>query len=258
MTHAPRSSRIITFVLVLAGSCQAPALALASDATTTTTTTTTPAASPPTASPVPRRNGKGLIIGAAAAGGVGLALNAGRVAWQLRGCRRRGLGVLPGGDYDYGGCLISSFGDVFLSIPAWFANLASIGLAAGGGALRGKWEARSGRPRDARKMIIAGATMVGVGGAAYLAARFARLAAIGCIDRSLRAGAGDDLGRTVGCYRGVYAGTTIGIQLALSTAAAGAGVLAFGDQYRRERARTLQVEPVVSSTYLGVQLGGRF
>ncbi len=239
--------RPFTLVAALAGSCGAPALALAQDQP--------PPAPPPAAADAPSRSasmtGKGLIAGAGAAAGVAVALNAGRVAWQLRGCRPVALDVPD----RFGGCLVSSFGDVFLSVPAWIANLASIGLAAGGGAVRGPWEARQGRRRDARRAIIAGATMVGVGGTAYIAARLARFAALGCIDRALDHG----VDRSFGCYRGVYAGTTIGIQLALSTVAVGAGVLAFGDRYRREHARLqLQVEPTLSPTSMGLSISGRF
>lgn len=192
----------------------------------------------------PRHTGKGLIIGSAVAGGVGLALNAGRVAWHLQACKPTRI---DGPEIYYGGCLVSAYGDVFLSIPSWFANMASIGLAAGGGALKGKHEAYGGRKRDAKKMIVAGAVMVGVGGTAYLAARFARFAAIGCVARG-----------GFGCYRGVYAGTTIGIQLALSTVAAGAGVLAYGDQYKRQKRREIQVAPSIGATFTGVTVSGRF
>ncbi|MBX7084647.1 MAG: hypothetical protein K1X88_35915 [Nannocystaceae bacterium] len=238
--------RPFTLVATLAGCCGAPALALAQEPTP-------PPAPAPTDAPArsSTMTGKGLIAGAGAAAGVAVALNAGRVVWQLRGCRPVGPDVRD----RFGGCLVSSFGDVFLSVPAWIANLASIGLAAGGGAVRGPWEARAGRRRNARRAIIAGATMVGVGGTAYIAARLARFAALGCIDRALE----HSLDRSFGCYRGVYAGTTIGIQLALSTVAVGAGVLAFGDRYRREHKRLqLQVEPTLSPTSMGLSISGRF
>lgn len=88
--------------------------------------------------------------------------------------------------------------------------------------------------------------MVGVGGTAYIAARFARFAAIGCVARG-----------GLGCYRGVYAGTTIGIQLALSTVAAGAGILAFGD-HKRQRRREIQVAPSIGATFTGLTVSGRF
>ena len=201
-----------------------------------------PPAPPPVDRQRPSWNGKGLLIGAGVAGGVGLALNAGRIGWHLATCHRRDdpLGYV-------GGCLVSTWGDVFLSIPSWFANMASIGLAGGGGALRGRYEAWEGRKRDSKKAIIAGATMVGVGATVYLASRLARFAAIGCVADSL------------GCYHGVYIGSTIGIQLGLSTAAAGAGILAFGAEYRRHRRKVqLQVSPTVSRTFTGLTVSGRF
>ena len=203
---------------------------------------------PPAARPVdrtePRWNGRGLIIGAGVAGGAGLALNAGRIAWHLTACRPRQdvLGYA-------GGCLVSAWGDVFLSIPSWFANMASIGMAGGGGALRGRHDAWAGKKRDSRKAIIAGATMVGVGATAYLVARLARFAAIGCIDRS----------NGIGCYHGVYIGSTVGIQLGLSTAAVGAGILALGAEYKRHKRRyDLQVAPQVAGNYTGFTISGRF
>jgi hypothetical protein len=201
---------------------------------------------PPAPKPVdrtePRWNGRGLIIGAGVAGGAGFALNAGRIAWHLSTCRPR-HDVL---DYA-GGCLVSAWGDVFLSIPAWFANMASIGMAGGGGALRGRHDAWAGKKRDSRRAIIAGATMVGVGATAYLVARLARFAAIGCIDNGL------------GCYRGVYIGTTAGIQLGLTTAAVGAGILALGAEYKRHKRKyDLQVAPQVSGNYTGIAIAGRF
>jgi hypothetical protein len=240
-------SPVAAVLAALAAHSCVPALALAEEpnAATVPPAPTTPPTDAPT-SAAPTFTGKGLIIGSAVAGGVGLALNAGRVAWHLQGCRAGSIT-----DDTVGGCLVSAYGDVFLSIPAWFANMASIGLAAGGGALRGKLEAHRGRPREAKTLIIAGATMVGVGGTAYLAARFARFAAVGCVTRG-----------GLGCYRGVYTGTTIGIQLALSTVAAGAGILAFGDQYRRARRRPqvaeLHVAPSLGAGYSGLVVSGRF
>jgi hypothetical protein len=231
-----------TLLAALASTCALPAVAFASDPAEATVPP--PAPTPTDTKPAaPRHTGKGLIIGAAAAGGVGFALNAGRVAWHLRSCRPNHVAD----EIYYGGCLVSAYGDVFLSIPSWFANMASIGLAAGGGALKGKYEAHAGRKRDARKAIIAGATMVGVGGTAYLIARFARFAAIGCVTRG-----------GLGCYRGVYTGTTIGIQLGLTTAAVGAGILAFGDQYKRQRRRQIQVAPDIGATFTGITVSGRF
>lgn len=238
--------RISPVLAALASTCTFPTLALASDPTEV--------GPPPAPAPVdtpkpeaPRMTGKGLIIGSAVAGGVGLALNAGRVAWHLRSCRPARIDE----DIYYGGCLVSAYGDVFLSIPSWFANMASIGLAAGGGALKGKHDAHSssagGKQRNAKKMIVAGAVMVGVGGTAYIASRFARFAAIGCVARG-----------GFGCYRGVYAGTTIGIQLALSTVAAGAGILAFGDQYKRQKRREIQVAPSIGASFTGLTVSGRF
>jgi hypothetical protein len=244
MNLSPMLLRCSPVLAALASQCALPTLALASDPTATSSVP------PPAPTPVdtpkpeaPRHTGKGLIIGSAVAGGVGLALNAGRVAWHLRSCRPARIAD----DVYYGGCLVSAYGDVFLSIPSWFANMASIGLAAGGGALRGKHEAYNGKKRDAKKMIVAGAVMVGVGGTAYIASRFARFAAIGCVARG-----------GFGCYRGVYAGTTIGIQLALSTVAAGAGILAFGDQYKRQKRREIQVAPSIGATFTGLTVSGRF
>lgn len=228
--------------LAVAAQCGAPSLALASDPTEVS-------APPPAPAPVdrevkaPRMNGRGLIIGAAVAGGAGFVLNAGRVAWHLRSCH-------PSSRVDdfYGGCLVSAYGDVFLSIPSWFANMAAIGLAAGGGALKGKHEAyHGGRKRDAKKAIVVGATLVGVGGTAYLVSRLARFAAVGCITRG-----------GFGCYRGVYTGTTVGIQLGLSAAAVGAGILAFGDQYRRNKRREIQVAPSLGAGFNGLVVSGRF
>jgi hypothetical protein len=242
MLHVARRIRFVS--LALAATCGAPAVALAEEPAGVS-------APPPAPAPVdrpvaaPKMSGRGLVIGAAVAGGVGFALNAGRVAWHLRACH-------PTSRIDdlYGGCLVSAYGDVFLSIPSWFANLASIGLAAGGGALKGKYEAHHGspKPRDPKKAIVVGATLVGVGGTAYLVSRFARFAAVGCLGRG-----------GFGCYRGVYAGTTVGIQLGLSAAAVGAGVLAFGDQYRRaKRRREIQVSPTIGATFNGVTVSGRF
>lgn len=234
--------------LAIAAQCGAPALALASEPTEVS-------APPPAPVPVdqpepkpPRMNGRGLIIGAAVAGGAGFVLNAGRVAWHLRSCH-------PSSRVEdfYGGCLVSAYGDVFLSIPSWFANMAAIGMAAGGGALKGKYEAHHGSPkkRDPKKAIVIGATLVGVGGTVYLASRLARFAAVGCITRG-----------GFGCYRGVYTGTTIGIQLGLSAAAVGAGVLAFGDQYRRQKRRQsaaqIQVAPSIGAGFQGLVVSGRF
>lgn len=191
--------------------------------------------------PAPRFTGKGLLIGAGVAGGVGLALNVGRIGWHLSACRPHSDGT------HLGNCLVSGFGDFFLSIPAWFANLGAIGMAGGGGALKGRYEAYEGRKRDDKKAIIVGATLVGVGATVYIASRFARYAAFGCIDGRL------------GCYRGVYAGSIAGVQLGLTAAAVGAGILAFGVEHRRwERRYRVQVTPSVSAGLTGLVVSGRF
>lgn len=234
-------------LMALASQCALPTLAFASDPTEVTPPPPAPAPVDTPKPAAPRFSGKGLIIGSAVAGGVGLALNAGRVAWHLHACRPvSAVGDVYGG---YGGCLVSAYGDVFLSIPSWFANMASIGMAAGGGALRGKMEAYQGRKRNAKKAIIVGATLVGVGGTTYLVSRLARFAALGCLGRG-----------GLGCYRGVYAGTTVGIQLGLSAAAVGAGILAFGDQYRRQQRRQVEVQiaPSISAGFSGITVSGRF
>lgn len=212
----------------------------------------TVSASPPPPAPAPvdrsepRFTGRGLLIGAGVAGGAGLALNAGRIAWHLSACRPKNDAY----GYGYaGGCLVSAWGDVFLSVPSWFANMASIGMAGGGGALKGRHDAWSGKRRDSKKAIITGAALVGVGATVYLVSRLARFAAIGCIDRS----------NGLGCYHGVYIGSTVGIQLGLSTAAVGAGILALGAEYKRHQKRyQLQVAPQVAGNYTGLTISGRF
>jgi len=182
-----------------------------------------------------------MIAGAAVAGGIGIALNAGRIGWHMSTCRAVDRDLLRSS------CFASIWGDVFLAVPAWFANMGSIGLAAGGGVMRGRWEAATGRKRDARKMIVTGAVLVGVGGAVYITSALARFATVGCYGSSL------------GCYRGMYIGTTVGVQVGLSTAAAGAGLLAFGDQYRRRARRySVAVAPQLSREYAGLSISGRF
>lgn len=194
----------------------------------------------------PKNNGKGLIIGAGIAGGAAVALTASRVAWYMSTCRSR-----PSILNTETSCVLGGVGDSFLSIPSFFINLGAIGMAAGGGTLRGEWEAHdslygSRRKRKANKFVITGATLIGVGIVGYVSARISRLAVINCV------------GKGSACYRGVYSSSAIGIQLSMSAVGAGAGLLAFGDQYKRKRRYKMSISPQVTREYAGLSLSGRF
>ncbi len=244
----------------------------AGDPTTTTTTT----APPPTPQPIgvdrpDTKKGTGLIIGAAAAGGVGWILSFVRMGLVTQ-CVDA---VEDAGNADAGfaaaqTCWKAGRANLFTLPVQYFANLASWGLAAGAGVVRGKHDgvaaAWDGKPKRAAAAFIGG-------GAALLSIGvIGRIASAALVFRPFRALAsippdGDKFALQ-------YRLRLFGVQASSASIAAGLGLMVYGIVYNKNLRQQgkrlgrpqaeLQVAPDFNLApgsglgYTGVALNGRF
>jgi hypothetical protein len=112
--------------------------------------------------PLPKQRGTGLLLGAGAAGLVGIGFN----VWRAR--MFSDICALESGLARAFGCTIGAIGMFPLTAVTWTANIGSIGLAAAGGSLRGEYDGRSTiRNGEGKRTgiggIAAGASLLAVG-----------------------------------------------------------------------------------------------
>jgi hypothetical protein len=180
-----------------------------------------------------RREGRGLLIAAGIASGVGLIANAVRVYTVTVPCQTDSQQFCTGP-----WALATAF--------AWGPNIASIPLAGVGAGLRGRYDATYApelHRRRARGMTAAGAVLLGTGALASLLLRIAWFTDwVSPQGRELF-----DFAHT-GQSIAYYGGT----QLSSMAMAAGAGMLAYGSA--RPRRRQVSIAP----TGMGLQISGRF
>lgn len=185
-----------------------------------------------------RRNGNALMIGGGVALAVGTALNVTRVLLVTGPCQTESQDGCSAGWY------AASFG-------GWAANLTGIGLAAFGGAVRGRADAsdRAERLRRSRPRLIGiGAALVGVGVLANLVVRGMWLddyKTPGGVVFFDFAQPGDAI-----AYYGTLQGTSIGI-------AAGIAMMTYATADPLVAPR-VAVTPMLGGRSAGLQVGGRF
>ena len=223
----------------------APPPAEPTPATTTTAPPPTiaeplPATPPATPPPEPtkdaraqRSEGKGLLIGAGVAAGIGLIANSVRVYTVNVPCQTDSQA------YCTGPWVIST-------LFAWGPNLASLALAGVGGGLHGRYAATldpAGHRRRGRGMITAGAVLLGTGALASILLRIGWFTDwVSPEGRELF-----DFARTGQAI--AYYG---GLQLSSMAMAAGIGMLSYGN------ARPRKPKVAIMPMGMGVQLRGRF
>lgn len=215
---------------------------------------------PRRAPPVMPLSGLGLLVSAGITGGLGLTAHAARIGILRRGC---------GGEYVYPElnatvtvCLDESLRYLGYSAAAPLLNLAALGLAAGGGAVRGRFAAwrhvSEGRAGVAAASMGAGAGLLGLGVLMYVVSRIAlwrdALGARTCMDEGELTGA---------CVRGRWSAWLALTAAGQSLAVGGAGLLSFGVSYGRARRfhaalASVRVQPTLTRGHVGLAVGGQF
>jgi hypothetical protein len=194
----------------------------------------------------PRHKGTGLLVGAGLASAIGLGFNVWRASYLASICRE------DGDLNDAIGCALGPIGMVPMSAMAWMGNFSSIGLAATGGAVLGRYHgisaASAGEPgRTGVGAIASGVSLLSLGVATGFGLRMWMFTDSSCVNDTCRT-------------REVY-GYFAGLQLSAMTTAAGAALLAYGVGVRKHRRRamaTIRVAPDFGWTHTGLSVSGRF
>lgn len=212
---------------------------------------------PVAAPPAPRFRGVGLAIGAGVLGGLGLAVNLGRIGIVQAGCKAEG--DVPD---SVSKCISKLGGYLALSATAPFINIAATGLAGAAGGSAGRYEAwktayGGGRQRKAGAFIGSGAGVLGVGLIVYVFSRIRLFT-----DLYGAAGCSEKMDYTGACVRGRFSGWLAGITIGQSMVVSGTGLLSFGAAYAVNRPRTatarFHIDPVLAPTWTGLALRGQF
>lgn len=185
---------------------------------------------------LPRRRGRGLLIGSAVLAGGGWAASLGA------------LGIVAGCDEGIG-CIDAAYTGAQLLLAGWTLGHASVAMSVPAGILKGRYDATAhyldGRsPREPAKFIQWGGAAIGVGAAVGL---------VSVVAVTLDSCQGN----------GCLAAFTVGTQMGWTLASVGAGLLSYGLAYRKRRADlprpvSLRILPNVARGYGGLSLAGRF
>ena len=206
------------------------------------------------------KKGLGLMIAAGGVGAIAWGATAATAGLLSNSCAK-GATVDNAGD-TFGKCVTKATSILGLIVLKWLANDATYGLAPAAGLVRGRWEASdyvySGNHDRKGTMLAA------IGGGALGAGIIGKVVLWGLLPNTLRCPV--DLGYGP-CVRRRWVGYIIGQQVMSSTIAAGAGLLAFGVYYGKERkARErlffrpdqVRIVPSMSPQFSGMSLAGRF
>ena len=216
----------------------------------------------PAPPPDKQKRGLGLIIAAAGVGGVAWAMSAAQAAIISKSCIEDADGSDPGGTIS--SCITQAGGLIALTAFKWIPNATTYGLAPGAGIVRGRYEAADfvysgNHDRNGTLFAGLGGGLLGLGiiGKVVMWALVPRTFA--CPTNPI-----EDYGP---CVRRRWAGYFIGQQVMSSSIAAGAGLLAFGIYYNKERAArerlffrpdNVRIVPNFQREFAGVSLAGRF
>jgi hypothetical protein len=202
---------------------------------------------------VPTKRGTGMLAGAGAAGAAAIGFNIWRAIAFADICAvedELGRAI---------GCTFGALAIFPLTATAWTGNLGSIGLAAAGGVMRGKYDAletihAGEKPRSGIGTIAAGATLMGLGITAGIGVRAWLLSGdffSGCQTPELE-----------DCMRRRVHGYFAGLQLSGSFTAAGAGLLSYGVTLGKYKSRfaphSFRLIPQITYDRVGLSLTGRF
>ncbi|MDC0722633.1 hypothetical protein [Nannocystis bainbridge] len=234
-----------------------PALALLVSLTLVRSPAPAPARELPPALPL---SGLGLLVSAGVAGGLGLTAHVWRIAILRRGCGEQH--VFPELNITVTNCIDESLRYLGFSAVAPVFNFAALGLAAGGGTVRGRFAAWNRARHDRRQRI--GPAYMG-GGAGLLALGLAMY--VGSRVALWRDAFGAETCRqngtlTMDCVRDRWSTWLVLTAAGQSLAIAGAGLLAYGVSYSRgsrlSRLGELRLHPGVTPRFIGLTLTGQF
>lgn len=216
----------------------------------------------PAPPPDNQKRGLGLMISAGAVGGIAWAMSAAQAAIISKSCIEDADGGDPGGTIS--SCITQAGGLIALTAFKWIPNATTYGLAPAAGIVRGRYEAADfaysgNHDRNGTLFAGLGGGILGLGiiGKVVMWAMVPRTFA--CPTNPI-----EDYGP---CVRRRWAGYFIGQQVMSSSIAAGAGLLAFGIYYNKERAarerlffrpENVRIVPNVQREFTGMTLMGRF
>ena len=214
------------------------------------------------APPPSESQGLGLIVGAGVVGGVAVASAIGRMVIVSRACGVTDDAASATTTTIFS-CVQSARNLFGLTLLQWLANVGTYALAPTAGMTRARYDASNymftGKPERN------GALLSGLGGG-LLAAGVVTKVALWVTIRSRFTCEATTEG-TDSCVRRRFSGYFGSQQLASMAIAAGAGLLAYGVYYRKDRAAkerlyfspdAVTVSPSVSRSFTGLSLSGRF
>ena len=199
-------------------------------------------ASPPTtpseSAALPRFRGTGLFIAAGSVTATALAMSALAAADDC---------------HHYEECFTMS---PAISAFAAGPNLIAIGLAAGGGVLRGRSDAIAGTPRNTTAFIISGALLTAAGVAGAIGMHYLNWYSVeaGGLDEGQARCSDTD----PDCAEPWFRGTALGAYGFGALAVGGAGLLTYGLSYRNTRVSELSLAPLPMRSGGGVSLAMRW
>ncbi|MCA9655233.1 MAG: hypothetical protein H6712_12165 [Myxococcales bacterium] len=214
------------------------------------------------------KKGIGLIVGASAVGGVAIAMGVGRMVIISDACASGSEFIM-----DTGGsltkCVTAAKNLLTFTVVEWIFNATSYGLAPAAGMVRARYDASSyvysGKPN--RNGIL----LAGIGGGVLGVGVIAKITLWGSLLSGKRflcpAGSEEEILDYGKCVRRNFVGYFGGVQLASTAIAAGAGLLAYGVFYNKDRQakerlffrpEQVRVSPTFSHQYAGLSLTGRF
>lgn len=225
--------------------------------------------------PAPQWKGTGLLVSAGVLGTAALGANVARMALVRRVCQ--GVGYDPDNNEVLGGdgCVSGAAGMAVLGGTALGFNVMAFGAAAGGGSLRGAWNAYGTayahqRRRAAGAQLGVGAGLMVAGLVGYAAVRLVSFAdllgANSCGDQyEVAGGTGSSDSAFAECVRRRYTGYLAGITATQAASVIGVGLLAHGASYRRNykfykavATHRMRLQPSFAPTWAGLAFTGQF
>jgi hypothetical protein len=225
------------------------------------------------------KKGTGLLIGAGVAGGVAWILGLTRMGF-VKQCtdQLQSSDDVPTGTAAVRTCSFKAgAANAVMAIVQIPANWASWGLAAAGGAARGRYDGvdqawLNGKSKKTGAFIGAGAALIAVGvigrvTAGVLVFRPYRNFANDLVDAGADTGKVDE---AVDRFSGAVRGRLFGLQLSSAAIGAGAGLLAYGIAYRKNfdsetrRLQQVRIAPQLDfdartgGSFTGISMSGRF
>jgi hypothetical protein len=276
------SSISLALSLLLATRIEAPAPAPEGPAIGPTLDTAAPTSSASARPPEPRWRGTGLLVTAGVLGGIGFGANVGRVIAASRLCKDLSWDAETQQAVGLEECAFGGAALGILAPVALLSNAAAFGFAAGGGSMRGRWDAHrtafaGARQQNGALRIGLGAGVMTAGLIAYLGFRIGSYADLLGLDTCnerypLLAMNGEDVDAMQGnvpgfrqCMGRRMGGYLAGIGVGQAMSVVGVGLLTQGVAYNRNlklmryiARHQLRLQPTLTFNYAGLSLSGRF